>query len=146
MEMKERLEQERKKYEELESKKRQEILEAKEKNAKDLEGRALQIQKLREKRAGATKIFYEDKARIEREREIQEEKARQESALKLAEELKVIDILESHYEIGFPWIEESHGTLKSSARRPYHHQPIFIYIAPWQWRCCFDEYIFYLVI
>jgi len=89
MEMKERLELERKKYEELEVKKRQEILDMKEMSAKDLECRANQIQRLREKRAVATRAYYAEKERELKENSDKEEKTRQEHAVKLVAEMKV---------------------------------------------------------
>jgi hypothetical protein len=88
LEMKERLESEKLRYEALELNKRQEILAAKEKSSKDLEARALNIQRMREKRAEATRQYYIEKEQIEREKKEKEEKLRQESAAILAKQLE----------------------------------------------------------
>lgn len=83
MEMKERLEMEKLRLEQLEMEKREEIISVKNKKAKDLEDRALNIQKIRQKKAEATKKFYQQKRSSEVEQKEEEEKLREEKAIAL---------------------------------------------------------------
>ena len=89
MEMKERLDTKKLKDEEKEKDKRAEILERKQKKAKDLEARALSVMRSRQVKADATHVYImKKKLAAEKEVEIKE-RAREIAAMKLQEEIIV---------------------------------------------------------
>lgn len=89
MEMKERLETERRRAEEHEEFKRKEILEAKNKRAKDLEERSLSVMRARQVKADATRQQLQRKKDQEQEEAEVKEKIRAAAAVKLEKELAV---------------------------------------------------------
>lgn len=88
MEMKERLRTEKLRAEAAEASKRQEILDAKQKKAKELEERALSVLRARQVKAEATKAFVNKKKEAELKEAEALEKKRQAAAVKLEAELQ----------------------------------------------------------
>ena len=87
MEMKERMATERTRAEVVEMNKRQEIMEAKQKRAKDLEDRANSVMRARVVKADANKAYYQNKREAEAREVDAKEKAREVAAIVLNTEL-----------------------------------------------------------